>query len=165
MILSSTQPMITPMLCLVWNQRNCVRRDGNLLCTIGVATMKPARQCKPTGRIIFLDDPTYLLFGRGAQSTTQGSIFNSWVLFCICRLYYSYVERVTYWVVSIFYLKYFTVKYCTCKKTPHATIYVPKIYVGMTLENKTQGITFNHDVGIAIWVLEKLKWLRQYWYC
>ncbi len=108
---------------------------------------------------------TLLLFGRGAQSTTQGSLFNSWVLFFICYLYYSYGERVTSWVVSIYYLKYFTVKYCTCKKTPRATINVPKIYVRMTLENNTQGITFNHDVGIAIWVLETLKLLRQYWYC
>ena len=33
------------------------------------------------------------------------------------------------------------------------------------LENKTQGITFDSDVGITIWVLEKLKWLQQCWYC
>ncbi len=37
------------MLCLVWNQRNWVRSDENLLRTsIGVATMKPALQRKPT---------------------------------------------------------------------------------------------------------------------
>ncbi len=36
------------MLCLVWNQRNWARSNGNLLRTIGAATMKPARQCKPS---------------------------------------------------------------------------------------------------------------------
>ncbi len=34
--------------CLVWNQRNLARSKGNLLRTIGIATMKPARQRKPT---------------------------------------------------------------------------------------------------------------------
>ncbi len=38
----------TLMLCLVWNQKNWTRSDGNLLRTIDVATMKPARQRNPT---------------------------------------------------------------------------------------------------------------------
>ncbi len=37
-----------------------------------------------------------LLFGRGAQSATLGSILNSRSLFLICHLYYSYVEKATY---------------------------------------------------------------------
>ncbi len=48
MIPSSTKPMGTSMQCLVWNKRNQMRSDGNQLCTIGVATMKPAHQRKPT---------------------------------------------------------------------------------------------------------------------
>ncbi len=36
----------TPMLCLEWNQRNCVHSDGSRSRTIGVATMKAAHQRK-----------------------------------------------------------------------------------------------------------------------
>ncbi len=46
MILSSTNPISTPMLCLVWNQRIWSHSNGNHLHTIGVATMKPACQHK-----------------------------------------------------------------------------------------------------------------------
>ncbi len=39
--------MSTPMQCLLWNQKNRARNDGIHLRTIGVATMKPARQSMP----------------------------------------------------------------------------------------------------------------------
>ncbi len=48
MIPSSTKPMSTPMQCLVWNQRNWACSNGNHLRNIGVATMRLARQRKPT---------------------------------------------------------------------------------------------------------------------
>jgi hypothetical protein len=38
---------------------------------------------------------TSISFRRGARNTTLGTIFNSKVLFVICHLYYSYVERAT----------------------------------------------------------------------
>ncbi len=107
-------------------------------------------------------------FRWGVRSTTLGSIFNSKVLFVICHLYYSYIERATSWVVPPNSKVVLCVITWVVKQKPKTTLH-HNFYTNNLrrndLENKTQGITFNPDVGITIWVLDKLKWLQQCWYC
>ncbi len=111
---------------------------------------------------------SHSLFRWGTRSTTLGSIFNSKVLFVICHLYYSYIERATSWVVPPHSKVVLCVITWVARQKPKTTSHYNFCTNNLRrndLENKTQGITFNPDVGITIWVLDELKWLQQCWYC